>query len=240
VRERSKLPKSVVRVFVYGIVVVCAGANIYFARQAALPLMATEALRPVWLTEQTYAKPFAWLDKTEQEPVVVWSNPASETSSLLPVFTKHFTLYTPAAMGQLVSSDEIRERFLVSEYFNKPTLADLESTDLMTLFLGRRDSYHHAATIAREVKVCRILFYWDKSKDCGTIPTPRELLGDAFFADMEKRFVSDIRPHIKEYVAKYHVSYILKDIALDPEYHPEKLGASLVYKDEHFEIYKLP
>jgi len=238
-KRRSALTTGL-RILSLTVVSACALASIYFAWQHALPFITIQASRETWLTEQTYARPFAWLNQAEKEPVVVWSDPATETASLLPVFTKHFVLYSANGMGQLVSGDEIRERFLVSQYFDNPTLADLESDRDSVLYLGRRDFYHHAATIAREVKVCRLLFFWDPKKDCGTIPTSQELLGDAFFASLEKKFQSDVRPNIRAYLKKYHVSYILKDIALNPQYHPEQLGAYKVYSDEHFELYKLP
>ena len=109
----------------------------------------------------------------------------------------------------------------------------------MGLYLGRQDFPHKAKTIERGIKVCRILFFWDKNKDCGTPPTPQELLGDQFFIDLENKFQNDIKPNIKEYLKKYHVSYILKDKTLDPQYHPEELGATRVYSDDRYEIYHL-
>jgi len=44
----------------------------------------------------------------------------------------------------------------------------------------------------------------------------------------------------QEYLKKYPVSYILKDVLLDPQYRPEKLGAKRVYSDGRFELYYLP
>ena len=141
-------------------------------------------------------------------------------------------------MWQLVPDSEFRERYLVSQYFNDPTIASLKST--MWTYLGRQDAAHKAKTIERGIKICRILFFWDTSKDCGTPPTAISLLGEKFFSDLEQKFQTDIKPNIKAYLKKYHVSYIIKDTVLDPQYHPEKLGATRVYSDQRFEIYRLP
>ena len=56
---------------------------------------------------------------------------------------------------------------------------------------------------------------------------------------LENKFQNDIKPNIKAYLKKYHVTYILKDKVLDPSYHPEALGAALVYADDRYEIYHL-
>jgi len=180
----------------------------------------------------------AWLEQTEKSPVVVWTNPVDGISFDISIFTKHFPLYSLAAQQTLMSTEEVYERFLISQYFNNPTLADLKNE--MGLYIGRHDLPHQAMTIAREIKVCRILFIFDRSKDCGTPPTSEELLGDQFFIDIEKKFQTDIKPNIKAYLAKYHVSYLLKDIVLNPQYHPEALGAVRVYTDDKYEIYRLP
>ena len=110
----------------------------------------------------------------------------------------------------------------------------------MRLYLGRGDYPHKPKTIARGIKICRILFFWDENKDCGTPPTYQEFIGDEVFATLEHKFRTDIKPNIKAYLAKYHVSYILKDKVLNPRYQPENIGAVLVYADDRYEIYRLP
>ena len=109
----------------------------------------------------------------------------------------------------------------------------------MALYLGRQDTAHNAKTIERGIKICRILFFFDKHKDCGTVPTPQSLLGDKFFTDLGRKFQTDIKPNIKAYLKKYHVSYILKDNVLNSNYRPEELGAKLVYSDDRYEIWHL-
>lgn len=193
--------------------------------------------RAVWQGEQAYAGPLSWLQENEKTPVVVWSNPGDHLAVLLPTYTRHFTLDTYWGMLELVPEGEIRERYLVSYYFDNPTVSDLKSH--MTSYLGRQDTAHIAKTIERGIKICRILFFWDTNKDCGTPPTPQQLLGEKFFTDLEAKFQTDVKPNIKAYLKKYHVSYILKDKENDSQYHPEALGAVRVYRDSRFELYKM-
>ena len=105
------------------------------------------------------------LDNEEKNPVVVWSDPHDYITPNLPAFTRHFTLYAWAGMMALMSDSEIRERYLISEYFNNPTVENLKESDNMGLYLGRGDFPHKAKTMEREIKVCRTLFFWDKNKD---------------------------------------------------------------------------
>ena len=212
----------------------------FFYGQLAPHLPAQVSQRQLgWEQQQSFAKPFAWLTENEKHSVVVWSDSRAPFSNNLPIFTKHYTLYTYFGMLELVPEGEIRERYLISQYFDNPSVTDLMSDTKMGQYLGRRDLPHQAKTIERKIKICRILFSWDKHKECGTPSTPRSLLGVQFFVDLEKRFHDDIKPNIKVYLEKYHVSYILKDTAVDTQYRPQTLGAILVYSDDRYEIWKL-
>ncbi|MDE1919372.1 MAG: DUF2029 domain-containing protein [Patescibacteria group bacterium] len=237
--ERRAQLSGAFRAFSAGILSLLILVSAYYTYNYFSPFLPATVDRVAWQTDQLYAKPFAWLDQNEKKPVVVWSDPHDPLTTYLPIMTKHFVLYDWAGMMELVPEGEVRERYLVSQYFNNPTVADLRSDREMALYLGRHDFPHEAKTIEREVKVCRMLFFWDKRKDCGTVPTPQSLLGEKFFTDLENRFQTDIKPNIKAYLAKYHVAYILKDKILDPAYHPEMLGAKLVYADDRFEMYHL-
>jgi hypothetical protein len=226
------------RLFAFVVVAVCAVVSLRYAHAAVSPFLYIESHRTYWQTQQLYAEPLAWLEKVETNPVAVWNEPHDPLSPLLPIFTKHFVLFAAPAMWQLVSDDEFRERYLVSQYFNNPTVESLKND--MALYLGRQDIAHNAKTIERGIKICRILFFLDVNRDCGTPPTAISLLGEKFFSDLEQKFRTDIKPNIKEYLKKYHISYIIKDTVLNPQYHPEKLGAKRVYSDQRFEIYRLP
>ncbi len=220
-------------------IVLLSAVNLYFIHYYSFPFFNVETKRESWLTIQSYAKPFAWLEREEKNSVVVWSDPYDGFASSLPVYTKHFVLYAWSGMMELVPEDEVRERYLISQYFDNPMATDLKNINNMKLYLGRRDMPHQAKTIERGIKICRILFFFNKNKDCGTPPSPQSLLGDKFFEDLENKFQTDIKPSIKAYLKKYHVSYILKDKVLDPQYHPEILGAVRVYSDDRYEIWHI-
>ncbi|MEK7114257.1 MAG: hypothetical protein AAB850_01770, partial [Patescibacteria group bacterium] len=98
---------------------------------------------------------------------------------------------------------------------------------------------YDAVAINHKIVLCRAVFFWDANRDCGENVTPQSLLGDDFFATLRRRFTDDIKPNIHEYLTKYHVKYILKDRALDPEYQPQKLGARLVWQNELYQIWEL-
>ncbi len=194
-----------------------------------------------WLTLQTYAAPYKWLDEHEKSPVVVWVSPhrAGHLSSYLPIYTKHFVLTNPWGNLELVSNDEVRERYLVSAYFEDPSIDQLKTADEMGLYLGNSKVAYDAVAINHKIVLCRAVFFWDANRDCGENVTPQSLLGDDFFATLRRRFTDDIKPNIHEYLTKYHVKYILKDRALDPEYQPQKLGARLVWQNELYQIWEL-
>ena len=232
-RQRAQL-SSGMRMLAAGTFLVLSIASVrYVSLDAFLPPYVN---RSIWQANQQYAKPLVWLQDNEKNPVVVWSNP-SYITTLLPTYTRHFTLNTYWGKLELVPEGEIHERYLITQYFDNPTVSDLKND--MESYLGRQDTAHIAKTIERGIKICRILFFWDTTKDCGIPPTPQQLLGEKFFTDLEKKFRTDVKPNIKAYLKKYHVSYILMDKTLDSPYRPETLGAVRAYADDRFELYKL-
>lgn len=236
--RRVRLSRGL-RLFSAAVLVLLFGASACTAYQRFTPFLPSHADSAAWRTQQLYAGPFTWLDEHEKDPVVVWSEPRDYLATALPVFTRHFALYAFWGALELVSEDEIRERYLVSQYFNNPTATDLAEMSSMELYLGRGDVFHKPKTVERSIKLCRLLFFWDADRDCGTPPTPQELLGADFFSDLEKKFKTDIKPNIKAYLAKYHVTYLLKDKVLNPTYRPQVLGAARVYEDDRYELYRL-
>jgi hypothetical protein len=221
------------------VVMLLSGVGLYYTYDFFSPFLPAYIDVAAWKTQESYAKPFAWLQSNETSPVVVWSDPHDYLAINLPIFTRHYTLYNFFALLELVPEGEIRERYLISQYFNDPSTAYLKSDREAGMYLGRRDFPHQAKTVERGVKICRILFFWDKGKNCGVIPTPQSLLGDQFFNNLENKFQNDIKPNIKAYLKKYHISYILKDKVFNPKYRPEALGAELVYSDDRYEIWRL-
>lgn len=190
-----------------------------------------------WKQEQSYAKPLQWLQEHEQDPVVVWSEPHSSIATLLPIFTRHFTLFASPGAWHLVPEQELQERYLVSQYVNNPTKDDFKA-DIGT-YLGRQDVHHIAKTRERKIKICRLFTMVFGDKDCGVPQTSVEILGETFFDQLEKKFRSEIRPNISVYLQKYHVSYILRDVARDPHWDLGALNTKRVYDDGSYELYHL-
>jgi hypothetical protein len=205
--------------------------GIYLAAYAA----PTNVHRELWIEQQSYAAPLQWLEEHVPESSVIWVDPQHPISLNVPALTRHYVLYGQGALWTLTPGDELRERYLVANYFN-----DLSKDKLVAnldWYMGRQDAFHRAKTAERWVKVCRLLRLW---ADCKDVPTSADLLGDEFFSGMLANFNNEIRPTIGAYLQKYHVSYILKDIKLDAARRPETLGANLVWSDDRFEIYRLP
>jgi hypothetical protein len=226
------------RVLALSVLALLVAANFFFAYHHSRPFLYPGESAALWQEQQLYAAPLSWLDRNESQPVVIWGNPRNFSTLHVAVLTKHYVLYEEPGNFMLLPTDEIYERFLVSSYFDNLTAESLKNE--MYLFAGRANSFHRPKTILRGIKVCRILFFWDSTHDCGVPPTPVSLLGEDFFIGLKRRFDTDIKPNIQTYLKKYNVSYILKDKILDSQYRPEVLGAIKVYSDERFELYRLP
>jgi hypothetical protein len=218
------------------VVVVLIGANLHFYSLYFVRYAFFNINPDLWQTQQLYAAPAAWLQEHEKEPVVVWGQ-GDGINSYLPNLSKHYVLYSGAAMFTLIPNNELHERFLVSNYFDDLTTADLKAR--LVEYVGRGDAYHHTKTVERGVKICRAVFFFDKARDCGDTPTSVELLGEAFFAALDKKYREEIRPNIKTYLEKYHVSYILTDKHAPKQWNPLEIGARLVWSDGRFELYRL-
>ena len=237
-RRRADL-SFLVRTLSVAVIVVVTLVSLQYTYNRFAPFVAiTEYRRDLWDEQQRYVKLFDWLQTHESSPVVIWSEPSSSITIALPVFTRHFDLYTIPGIWELVSEEEIRERYLVSQYFNNPTKDDLKEN--ISVFLGRQDVHHIAKTREREIKVCRLLSAIAGDRNCGEPKTSLEILGEGFFDQLVQKFQGDIKPNITTYLKKYHVSYILKDNTLNSDWHPEALKAKRVYSDGRYELYRLP
>ena len=233
-REKySPLLRMVLLLFV-GILI---AVNLLFAYKAITRFELVPGEADLWKKEQAYAGPLAWLREHETDPVVVWANPHADLVTYITSLSPHYVLYQQFGQFNLLSNEEFYERYLVSQYFDNPTTEDLKS-DIIT-YVGRSYSFHYPKTVERGIKICRLLNYIRPDQECGTPPSAAVLLGDQYFTDLENKFTEEIKPHIQDYLAKYHVSYVIKDIQLDTQYHPEKIGGVKVYDDGHFQIYKL-
>lgn len=186
---------------------------------------------------QMLAAPFQYLDTTEKDPVVVWvTDSESDFAYYLPALTKHYVLYTHPGMWHLVSNDEIKERYLASNYLHEVTkeslIADLGE------YAGPAAAWHRANTVNRGARLCELLQLEKVGYSCGKVTTTEELLGDAYFNDFLTDNVNVVRPHIREILARYHVSYVASSAPL-PLILQSLWGAKLVYDDQRYRIYHL-
>ncbi len=191
-----------------------------------------------WKELQGLQAPLQWIDSQQPQPVVIWTEPTDNFATYIPTLSRDYVLYSPGAMFTLVSDAEFHERYLVAGYFDNPSVDDLKNH--FADYVGRQDAYHHAKTVERAVKLCKVLhFFINRAHDCGTVPTPVDLMGEAFFTNLETHFTQDIKLDIKTYLQKYHVSYVIKDTLLEPQVKPEAVGGKLEYNDGRYEVYRL-
>jgi MFS family permease len=183
-----------------------------------------------------YMPAFAWLDAQEIEPQVVWTDPTTELRSILPIYTKHYVLYSPPTILHLVSDDEIQERYLTAQYLSEPTVKSMAKD--AGNFAGVARGFHLAGTHNREVKLCRLLRLDLFGKDCGIL-TDSVTLNTPLSEQMFLRFTNEIKPNIDAKIEKFHVRYIMTDKEHEATFHPELLkNVTRVYEDTHAVIYR--
>lgn len=209
---------------------------IVFVKIYFYPYINVQHNREAWIEQQSYAAPLQWLDQVEAESVVVWTDPEHPLGLHIPSLSKHYVLFEQAAIFTLTPNAEIQERYLVANYFKDISTSSLQAK--LSYYVGRQDAFHRAKSIERGIKLCRIIYFYNGGENCGTPPTSVDLFGAQFFADLEYKFTTDIRPNIAQYLKKYHVSYSIKDTRLNATMLPENLGGTRVWSDGRYEIYK--
>ena len=169
---------------------------------------------------------------------MIWASYDSPINVFIPILTKHYVLFADGGKLQLISSEEQKERYLVSGFARNLSQADI--TDEFVVYAGRRLAIYEPNTHNRQVRVCQLLSLNLLGYDCGKITDVNSLAGENFFQDLYKRYLSEIKPNINQELKKFQVAYIIKDKQINKNFEPEKLnGAKKVYSDERFEVYKL-
>jgi hypothetical protein len=240
VRARTRLGK-VVRVLCALALALLATAALHFVYESYVPTYATasfsEFARTQWRDAQDYHALLAWVDAHEAEPVVLWEDPNDQMTWETPVMSRNYVLLSVPGMWHLLPDGEIEERYLVTSFFRNLTLEDLINE--RSNYMGRNRAYHIAKTEERAVKLCRILHVYDRTYECGAVPTPVDTIGRDHFEGLLQKFRDDVKPNIHEYLAKYHVRYIVNDTRRN-QYRPEELGAALVSTEGNYELWRLP
>lgn len=74
---------------------------------------------------QSYAGPLNWLVENIDQPVVVWADIGF--SGYVPIYTNNYVLFHPSGVLQLVSDNELEDRYLVSKFLSLgPSREDVE------------------------------------------------------------------------------------------------------------------
>ncbi len=182
-----------------------------------------------------------WLDAQGPLPKVIWTDPDSPLRGLMitsiTYYTKHYLLYSVTGLLQLLPTSETEERYLVAHSLSNPTLESI-ATDVWD-YDGVGAAIDTPNTINRSVKACRVLRLSLLGYECGTIVSARTLYAQ-HYAQMYARYKTEIQPHLRQELEKFHVTYIIKDTQTDTDFHPERLpNVKEVYSDDRFLIYKL-
>lgn len=186
------------------------------------------------LSVQGYRAPLAWLDVNESDPKVVWAN--DNVSKYVPYLSKHYVLYPGLlnAFLYLLPISEIHERYLVNRYFKNFNLETL------------RQEYVYYAGSYFDYKMNDLEL---RRKLCSTMKLNNNFCQSQLIQNLVSQKNNDImgvyelgmtsvRPHIQEYLKKYHVSYFIREIVHDPI--PTRFVSMVsVYNDGQFEIYKI-
>lgn len=178
-----------------------------------------------------------WLENREKKPVVVWigSGPDSVIQRTLVAATRHYVLYAiPGGQAHLMSSQEVEERYLVSNYFNHLTLDDIKKDS--SLYAGAAVAGYLAKVKNRKVKLCNFFRLNLLGYDCGRETNSYELKGEKYFTDLYDKYTKEIAPNIEYYLKKYHVTYFIKDRR---DINAIKPWMERVYYDDYYEIYKI-
>jgi len=179
----------------------------------------------------------SWLESREKKPVVIWINGDLPIEGYITAATRHYVLFSNGGILQLVSSEEVEERYLVSNYFNKLSLDDIKND--FKLYAGSGNAVHPYKIHNRKVVLCRF-FRLDKfGYNCGDKTDALTLKGEKYFTDLYDKYTKEIVPNIGYYLKKYHVAYFIKDRRVDKNIYAEKIGMERVYYDDNFEVYKI-
>ena len=215
------------------------GAGIYYKRSFLMLSRKQQAIQNYIDENQRTSAVLEWLENGEKDPVVIWIDDDSQSAieGYITAATKHYVLFSIGGTLHLVSNQEVEERYLVSNYFNKLSLADLKND--FNLYAGLADAVHLYKTHNRKVILCRF-FQLDKlGYDCGEKTDAFTLKGEKYFTDLYDQYTKEIVPNIGRYLKKYHVAYFIKDRRVDKDIDAGKIGMERVYYDDNFEVYKI-
>ena len=235
-RERLRLLHPLKNIILFALFVFVGASTLAYAT-SPLDFFKFNEVRTRIKIEQSYLPALEWIDQHESAPQVIWTDPRAVLLQLIPIYTKHYVLFSPGGGLQLVSSDETQERYLTAGSLSRLTQGQI-SEDVWK-YSGVGFAVDIPNTINRKVKICRALRLSALGFSCGNL-IDAQTLNAALYAGMYQRYNEDIKPDLQEELKKFHVAYIMKDILNDTQFHPELLkNIKLVYSDGRFLIYKV-
>jgi hypothetical protein len=178
-----------------------------------------------------------WLEQVEGEPVVVWADLRSVINGFVPALTKHYVLFEKGGTLHLVSSQEVEERYLVSNYFNQLSLDDIKKD--FAIYAGSGNAIHPYKIHNRKVALCRLIRLNLVGVNCGQETDALALKGEKYFIYLYNKYKNEILPNIDYYLKKYHVAYFVRDRQINNDIVLKQIGLKLVYTDANFDIYKI-
>lgn len=204
-------------------------------KRSVLPELVIDRSEAIYI--QRYAAPIAWLDKHEPMPVVVWANP--NISNYVLIYSRHYVLIPGQDLANqyFVSGSEIQERYLTSRYFK-----NVDSKLVMNEYdtaLGSSD-INQMSNLNLKFKLC-LLFKLQRLSICDSgVLTFLQADRDRKIQDLIVENNKIVRPHIYDFLKKYQVAYVVKDLLRDNNFHIEKLkNTKEVYNDSTIAIYRL-
>lgn len=163
---------------------------------------------------QEYAEPLEWFTTNANKDEVIWVLNQS-LADYVPILTKQYVLFHPAAGLQIMPSYEVEERYLLSHSLENMTVEDLKKD--YRKYSGVGNAVHQANTINRKVKIClfieNILPKITKI-NCGDFVDSYSIRGEKYFESLLQRF-SYITKNRQKFLDSYNVSYILLDKSTD-------------------------
>lgn len=188
---------------------------------------------------QSERDPIDWIEKNSPQTSVIWAN---SLSNQVLTMSRHYVLFPGMLnfMVYLTPSQEIQERYLMAIYFENRTASRLEQSYPFYAGVNAEYELKHAAW---KTRLCHIMRLGVFAGDCDQYKN-----AVAAWVQTEHRSAVDrmlqldarIRPRMYEYLKKYHVGYIIKDLKRDSNMHPETIeNIELVYRTNEFEIYKV-
>jgi hypothetical protein len=156
-------------------------------------------------------------------------------SGYIPIYTKDYVLFHPAAGLQLVTDSEVFERYAISRAGKVTTSALIND---MRLYRGVGPSEHAWKNENRSIFYCNLVGKVT-SAVCPQEVDRETYYGNNYFSDLEKQDTIKVEPYVSELLSKYHVEYVILDNTNSQFVLPKNLLKTPLYEDGRFKVYAL-